>query len=221
MTQTSRFISLEGGEGAGKTTLLTGLQRKLEASDETVSVTREPGGTPLAEQLRSLLLSNAANDPAMSTMTEALLLATARRDHVDGFIKPRLKAGHFVLCDRFIDSTRAYQGVALSSDAINTLEELATDGLKPVITFVLDAPPSALKMRREQRGLNTDRFESRSMEFHDRVRKAFLDIARENPGRVIVLDALLPADELLEHAWSHICDRCDLSFNAPSSAGRL
>ena len=198
----SRFITFEGGEGAGKSTLLENLTHKLEANGSTVLKTREPGGTPLAERLRAALFHVDPAETSPSVYTEALVISAARRDHVDNFIRPALDSGHWVLCDRFTDSTRAYQGGALDKDTLDALETLATDGLSPGLTFLLDADPDDLLARRQERGGPTDIFEQRDMSFHAQVRESFLDLARYYPERIVVLDALKSPEELAAEAMS-------------------
>lgn len=214
---TLRFITIEGGEGAGKSTLIARLASRLEASGQRVLITREPGGTPLAEDLRRLLLNKSDAHGDVSTMTEALILSAARRDHVDQKISPMLNSGGWVLCDRFTDSTRAYQGSSLTDEQLEMLESCATNGLVPGLTFLLDAEPEKLLERRLQRGGDADRFESRSMAFHNTVRDAFLQIAERFSDRVVVIDSLNTADAVFEAAWSTIVDR--FALNGPLLSG--
>ena len=206
VVQKPRFITFEGGEGAGKSTLLGNLVSRLEAAGGTVAKTREPGGTPLAERLRSALFHVDPSETSPSVYTEALVISAARRDHVDHFIRPALGKGHWVFCDRFTDSTRAYQGGALDETVISTLEALATDGLKPGLTFLLDADPKDLLARRQERGGPTDIFERRPMSFHEEVRQSFLELARRFPERIVVLNALQTPEELAAEAMS-VLDR--------------
>ena len=199
MTQ-NLFISFEGGEGVGKTTLLMGLASRLEGRGADVICTREPGGTPIAEALRNVLLDPTFNEEDASPTTEALILAAARRNHVEQKIEPALKHGSWVLCDRYIDSTRAYQGSRINALDLRKIEALATGGLLPDLTILLDAEPSDLLERRQQRGQTTDRFERRSLDYHRTVRKRFLDIAAAEPRRIVVLNALQTPDELIDAA---------------------
>ncbi len=184
----------------GKTTLLTGLASRLEGRGANVVRTREPGGTPIAEALRNVLLDPTFNEEDASPTTEALILAAARRNHVEQKIEPALKNGSWVLCDRYIDSTRAYQGSRISASDLEKIEALATGGLLPDLTILLDAEPSDLIERRQQRGQNTDRFERRSIDYHRTVRQRFLDIAVAEPRRIVVLDALKAPDALIDAA---------------------
>ena len=187
------FITFEGGEGAGKSTQIRMLAEALQAAGHEVLVTREPGGTPLAEAIRGLLL-NAGEPPA--AMTQALLFAAARHDHVSRVIRPAMRAGQIVLCDRFADSTRAYQGEALAEDALEATILLGTAGLVPDLTFLLDLAPEVGLGRARMRGAAGDAFERADIAFHERVRGRFLALAEREPDRVLVVDADKPADAL-------------------------
>lgn len=180
------FITFEGGEGAGKSTQIRRLAAELEGLGHRVIVTREPGGTPLAEAIRGVLLG--AEGPP-DAMTQALLFAAARRDHVRSLIEPALASGAVVLCDRFADSTRAYQGGTLPAATIETLIALATGGLVPDMTLLLDLPPEAGLARARQRGAAADGFERADAAFHAEVRARFLALASAEPGRIAVIDA--------------------------------
>ena len=193
------FITLEGGEGAGKSTQIRRLEAHLSARGRIVVTTREPGGSPGAEAIRSVLLDTAM---ALDATTEALLFAAARRDHVRATIMPALKAGKVVLCDRFIDSTRAYQGAGgdLSRAVIRRLETMAIGRTRPDLTIILDLDP-AIGMARAaaRRGAalaTSDRFERRDVAFHFRVRAEFLAIAAAEPQRCVVVDASRPPDQV-------------------------
>lgn len=204
-----RFITLEGGEGAGKSTLLKSLAKRAEAHGICVVETREPGGTPLAEATRNLVLSPPDKEK-WSPLAEALMMNAARSDHLEKKIRPALESGQWVLCDRFSDSTLAYQsagkGVALPT--LLTMEAFVLDGSRPDVTLILDAAPEDLLSRRRARGGETDAFETRPMRFHRDVRAAFLQIADRWPERCIVLDALASPERLLEEAWATIEARC-------------
>jgi dTMP kinase len=186
------FITLEGGEGAGKSTQARLLAERCRATGE-VLLTREPGGSAGAERIRALLLDGEAG---FGAVTEALLFAAARRDHVERLIRPALARGATVICDRFADSTRAYQGAAgaVPEHTIDLLEAIATDGLRPHLTLLLDLPVAAGLARAGARrgGGGGDRFEREGVAFHERVREGFLRIARGAPGRVKLIDAALP-----------------------------
>lgn len=185
------FITFEGGEGAGKSTQIGMLADALREAGREVLVTREPGGSPGAEAVRHVLLSGAAEPfgPAM----EAVLFAAARSDHVEQVIRPAVEAGKVVLCDRFMDSSRVYQGVTgnLSLDFMRSLEEAAINGMVPDLTLILDLPAEeGMRRANARRGDGgADRFEKETMDVHRRRRDAFLEIARAEPERCRVIDA--------------------------------
>jgi dTMP kinase len=209
-----RFISLEGGEGAGKTTVLHALRDALRGTGAEVVATREPGGTPLAEMIRSLLLDPAHEPPAPET--ELLLMFAARAQHVRETILPALERGAWVLCDRFTDSSYAYQGGGRGLDAafIAELERRAV-GLQPGLTLLLDVDVASGRERARGRdqapGANgPDRIERERDEFFERVRAAYRARAAAEPARFSVLDASKPADEVAAdavarlHAWREV-----------------
>ncbi len=196
-----KFITFEGGEGAGKSTQIRRLAEALEKTGLTVTVTREPGGSSGAEKIRDILLDpNSEWDPP----TEALLHFAARADHYTTKIAPALRAGHWVLCDRFADSTRAYQGYGLGLDmtAIETLYEIALDDFEPDLTIILDIPVETGVKRMLERGADPDRYEKMDTAFHERLRQGFLDIARKDPLRCAVIDA----DSDLDNVTARIFD---------------
>ncbi|ATC24792.1 dTMP kinase [Caulobacter vibrioides] len=182
------FISFEGGEGAGKSTQIRRLADRLKAAGHDVIVTREPGGSPGAEAIRELLVNGAAD--RWSPVTESLLMYAARRDHLERVIRPGLARGAVVLCDRFADSTRAYQGAGGDAPAslIAALEEHVLGGTVPVLTLILDLPAQVGLQRAEARG-GAARFESKGLAFHERLRAGYLEIARREPDRCVVIDA--------------------------------
>ena len=182
------FISFEGGEGAGKSTQIRRLADRLRADGHDVIVTREPGGSPGAEAIRELLVNGAAD--RWSPVTESLLMYAARRDHVERVIRPGLARGAVVLCDRYADSTRAYQGAGGDAPAslIAALEEHVLGGTVPVLTLILDLPAEVGLQRAEARG-GAARFESKGLAFHQRLRAGYLEIARREPERCVVIDA--------------------------------
>lgn len=183
------FVTFEGVEGAGKTTQIALLKAALEQQGRRVCVTREPGGDAVAEGVRQLLLSQ-----EMSPRAELLLFLASRAQNVERVIKPELAQGAIVLCDRFIDSSIAYQGVArgLGRDAVAALNEFATGGLLPEITFLLDLDPQTGLTRQTDR----NRMEEESLDFHQRVRQGYLQEAERSPDRFCVVDATLPPDTL-------------------------
>ncbi len=188
----ARFIVFEGGEGAGKSTQSSALADYLRARGHGVVCTREPGGTPAAEAIRAVLLDPA--NAGLDDRAEALLFAAARGDHAARVIRPALERGEIVISDRYLDSSVAYQGVArgLGADRVAELSLWATGGLVPDLTIVLDVDP-ALGLARV---VGPDRLESEPLEWHARVRQAFLDIAATSPDRYLVLDGSRPAEDL-------------------------
>lgn len=189
------FITLEGGEGAGKSSQMRRIAAWLESRGHEVVTTREPGGTPLSEQIRDVVLHG--NHPEMSATAELLLIFAARAQHVDELIAPSLEAGRSVLCDRFTDASFAYQGGGrgLPEAHIETLEALAQKGLQPDLTLLLDVPVTTGLQRAAGRG-SEDRFESESLAFLERVRAAYLARARRFPERFAVIDASVPEEEV-------------------------
>ena len=212
-----RFITLEGGEGAGKSLQAKRLEEKLGAMGIKVVRTREPGGSPLAEELREAILSGFA--ARFGPDGEALLFAAARIDHLDETIVPALERGEWIICDRFADSTRAYQGVAgkLSPGFIGELERVVVGANRPDLTLILDLPAEAgLERARARRGSKgPDRFEGEGLEFHETLRRAFLEIAAAEPGRCVVVDALKSEEEVAEAIWCAVEERLD-----PAEAAR-
>jgi dTMP kinase len=198
-----RLITLEGGEGAGKSTLLAGLREHCERSGMDVVYTREPGGTPVGEAVRALVL-----DPAqrgLAAETELLLMFAARAQLVRDVLQPTLAAGRWVLCDRFTDASYAYQGGGRGVDMarIAELERLATGGLKPDLTLLLDLPVTDGRARASQRG-GADRIEAERDDFFERVRAAYRARAQTEPTRFRVIDATLPAADVLAAAVAAI-----------------
>ncbi|MDZ4296795.1 MAG: dTMP kinase [Moraxellaceae bacterium] len=185
---TQRFISLEGGEGVGKSTNLAFIAERLRATGLPVVVTREPGGTPLAEELRELLLT--PRQEPVAVMTELLMLFAARAQHWQQVIKPALESGAWVLCDRFVDATYAYQVSArgMSAAAVATLEQLVLHGAEPSLTLLLDMPVSEGMQRAKARAA-FDRFEQEQLAFFERVRAGYLARAAQAGERIRVIDA--------------------------------
>jgi len=217
------FITFEGGEGAGKSTQIERLRRRVEASGHRVLVTREPGGSERAEAIRSTILSGRAKP--FGALAEALLFAAARLDHLDQTIRPALGQGIHVFCDRFADSTRAYQGALGKVDArtLGALERIVVDDTVPDLTFILDVPAETglarAQARREAKGEPSDRFEGEASSFHQALRQAFLEIARQNPSRCILIDADRDPDAVEATIWSALAERYpDLS--QPAKARR-
>lgn len=215
---TGLFITFEGGEGAGKSTQIKRLAEFLKLHGKDVVVTREPGGSPGAEAIRDIVLSGMVRQSGVET--EALLMAAARSDHVKTVIKPALERGNIVLCDRYMDSTRAYQGADIADPQIvDFLEEIATHGIRPALTFILDIPAELGLERAQKRALHLspanegqgaaipDRFEGDSIETHEKRRELFLEIAREDSDRCVVVNAQTCADDVFDCVREHIIER--------------
>ncbi len=202
-----RFITLEGGEGAGKSTQLRRLGARLAGHQVQVVSTREPGGSSGAEALRALLVTGDAD--RWSPMAETLILYAAREDHLQRTIRPALTSGAWVLCDRFADSTRAYQGAAggMDPDFIAALERSVVANTRPDLTLILDAPAEVGLGRAAGRGGAEARFESKGLAFHRRLRDGFLNIAAQEPERCVVIDALADEDAVAEAVWRVVSAR--------------
>jgi dTMP kinase len=188
------FITLEGVDGAGKSTQVRLLLQYLDEKGISYLYTREPGGTPLAERIRELLL-----DPAyqgMSVITEAYLYAAARADHVNQVIRPALMEGRVVICDRYVDASMVYQGYAggMPMDLLSKINEMATGALKPHRTIILDVPPEVARLRRGDRA--DDRMEQKGDWFQEQVREGYLELAKAEPRRVKIVDASRGIDEV-------------------------
>ncbi|MET3206192.1 MULTISPECIES: dTMP kinase [unclassified Arthrobacter] len=190
------FIAFEGGDGAGKSTQAGRLAETLETRGLTVLRTREPGGTPIGEKLRALVLDHGHGH--IDAHTEALIFAASRAAHASQVIRPALARGEVVLTDRYIDSSVAYQGAGrdLGADAVRTLNEWATTGLQPDLTVLLDVDPADGRRRRTAGDAAEDRLESEADEFHSTIRGAFLALAAGRPAAYLVLPADLPVAEL-------------------------
>ena len=198
-----KFITFEGGEGSGKSTQARLLAEALRAKGLDVVVTREPGGTPLGESIRELIL---ANRPALDA--EFLLFAAARAEHVVRKILPALQAGQWVVCDRYIDSTRVYQGKLAGVDArlIDVVELHTSRAAWPALTIVLDVPPATGRARASERG-DLNRYDAEHLSYHDQIRQGFLDIAREDPDRCVVIDGSRPATAVAAAVWTAMSAR--------------
>ena len=202
-----KFISFEGGEGSGKSTQIKKLAERLATTKLRTIVTREPGGSPGAEIIRHLVLSGMGK--LLGPDAETLLFAAARDDHVRTVIQPALSQGTWVLCDRFSDSTRAYQGAAggVSAADIEAIDRIVVGDTVPSLTIMLDlAPEEGLRRAAERRpeGARTDPFEARNLDFHRRLREGFQAIAAAEPGRCVVLDATGPAAPIAAAVWRAI-----------------
>jgi dTMP kinase len=207
-----KFITFEGGEGTGKSTQASLLALRLASLGIGSQLTREPGGSPGAEVIRHVLLSGAAKP--LGPEAEAMLFAAARDDHVQQTILPALNAGKWVICDRFADSTRVYQGVvgAVDQRFINALERVSIGDLRPDLTLVLDVPVE-LGMRRaagRRRGKKPDRFEAEKVEFHQKLRGAYLALAAREGERCVVIDARAQKKVVAQRIWDTVRARLDL-----------
>ncbi len=213
-----KFITFEGGEGTGKSTQAAMLALRLEALGLAVHLTREPGGSPGAEIIRHVLLSGAAKP--FGPDVEAMLFAAARDDHVRCTILPALDTGKWVICDRFTDSTRVYQGILGQVDQrlIKGLERVSVGDLAPDLTLVLDVPVElGLERVTVRRGeAAPDRFEAENVEFHQKLRDAYLAIAAEEPGRCVVVDTGGTKEEAARRIWDAVQSRLE-----PPSARRV
>lgn len=204
-----RFITFEGGEGAGKSTQAALLAERLRERGIDVDVTREPGGSAGAEVIRYVLLSGAAKP--LGPEIETMLFAAARDEHLNDKIRPALARGRWVICDRFADSTRVYQGALGHVDPrfIRALERLTVGRTKPSLTFVLDLPPELGLRRAGARRGNAlvDRFEQEGLEFHEKLRDAYRQIAQEEPERCVLIDATEEADFIADQIWRIVEER--------------
>jgi dTMP kinase len=215
-----RFITFEGGEGSGKSTQIKKLAERLAAARLRAIVTREPGGSPGAEIIRHLVLSGMGK--LLGPEAETLLFAAARDDHVRSVIQPALSQGTWVLCDRFSDSTRVYQGRLgkVSPDVLNAMQRVTIGDLKPDLTIILDVPVEiGLKRAAARRGSAApDRFEAEDLKFHQDLRDAYQQIAAEDPRRCVLIDATPDPDTVAAHVWTALRDHLFAMTSPASSA---
>ncbi|HWQ84110.1 MAG TPA: dTMP kinase [Anaerolineales bacterium] len=213
------FITFEGPDGSGKSTQVNHLVATLQRLGYAVYSTREPGGTPIGDQIRSVLfdLQNTAMDPR----TEILLFQASRAQHVSQVIRPRLERGELVLCDRFADSTLAYQGYGHCMDRaeLQTIINFSTGGLQPDLTLLLDLPAEVGLSRREKGG-DWNRLDAFTLAFHCRVRQGYLEMAQADPQRWVVLNAELPPAELQAQIEHIVLDRINSRFQQPARPDR-
>lgn len=203
-SEMGKFITLEGIEGVGKTTNRNYIRQRVELAGKTCIETREPGGTPLGEALRELLLEH--KHEGMCADAELLMMFAARAEHLHKVILPALRAGKVVLCDRFTEATYAYQGGGrgLNQKKISDLEDWVQDDLRPDLTIILDAPVALGRQRAGQRS-RPDRIEKEQNDFFERVRQTYLDLARHYPERIAVIDASVAIDKVqdqIDHVFS-------------------
>lgn len=205
------FITFEGGEGAGKSTQVALLRLRLEAAGYRVVATREPGGSPRAEAIRTSILSGEAKP--YGPLAEALMFSSARHDHLENKIRPALREGAIVLCDRFADSTRAYQGAVgdVELSVIDSLERIIVRATRPDLTFILDLPAeeglARAATRRQVTGGAIDRFEQEKIDFHKKLGDAFRAIAQSEPERCRVIDASRGPDDVEREIWEIVSGR--------------
>jgi dTMP kinase len=215
-----RFITLEGGEGAGKSVQARRLAARLGEAGLSVVLTREPGGSPRAEALREVILSGGA--ARYGAIGEAILFSAARIDHIDATIAPALKRGEWVVSDRFLDSTRAYQGVAgqLDPALVASLERVAVGACRPDLTLVLDLPAAeGLARAAARRGeAAVDRFEGEGLAFHETLRRAFQEIVVAEPQRCVLIDARPGEGEVAAAIWAAVRARLGEALNAATRA---
>jgi len=206
-----KFITFEGGEGTGKSTQAAMLALRLESLGLRVLLTREPGGSPGAEIIRHVLLSGAAKP--FGPEAEAMLFAAARDDHIRCTILPALEAGQWVICDRFADSTRVYQGALGEVDQrlIKALERVSLGDLCPDLTLILDVPvASGLKRAvRRRGGANPDRFEAETIDFHEKLREAYLALAAREPERCVIINTAAPKEKVAKQVWKAVNSRLE------------
>lgn len=205
------FISFEGSEGCGKTTQITRVARRLEDEGNDVIVTREPGGTDLGEEIRHLLM-HAQSGNEMCPETELLLFAASRAQLVRQVLLPALESGKIILCDRFLDSTTVYQGIArnISSEPVQIINSFAAGNMMPDLTIILDVPAKVgLTRIRHRVGETPNRMEKESIDFYERVREGYLVLARELPQRFFVVDGSKSEEEVEEEIWNELRRRFD------------
>ena len=206
-----KFITFEGGEGAGKSTQVTRLADRLRVRGIEVVTTREPGGSPGAEAMRMLLLEGVVKP--LGPTAETMIFAAARDDHVHTVIEPALARGAWVICDRFADSTRAYQERAgkVKSELVRSLERTVIGDTWPDVTFILDIDPeTGLERARGETGQGSDRFEDADISYHKKIRTAFRAIARSEPGRCVLINARKSPDAVAKSIWKEVSLRFDL-----------
>ncbi len=210
MAGKGKFITFEGGEGAGKSTQARKLKAALEARGHPVLLTREPGGSPGAEQIRGLLVEG--DKDRWTALAETLLFLAARADHLARLIEPSLTQGFWVVCDRFSDSTFVYQGIArgLGVEKVRRLHEAAFGALKPDLTLILDLPAEEGLRRAQERGEGAEtRFEKFDIGFHEKLRNAFAALAVEEPKRCVLIDGTRDAETVAASVWAKVEERLD------------
>ncbi|QAY67481.1 dTMP kinase [Paenibacillus protaetiae] len=206
------FITIEGGEGAGKTTLIDRLAHTMQERGRKMMITREPGGIPIAEQIRAVILDK--QNTAMDSKTEALLYAASRRQHLVEKVLPALQQGYMVICDRFVDSSIAYQGYArgLDVEQIWSINRFAIGEMMPSLTLYMDIPPEVglarVRKASEQDDREVNRLDLEANSFHERVREGYLKLTADFPDRIVKIDANRPEDAVFYEILSIIDERC-------------
>jgi dTMP kinase len=213
----ARFITLEGGEGTGKSTQIRFLMQRLEAHGVTAKRTREPGGSDGAERIRSLILES--GQKRFDALTETLLFFAARNDHLEHIIRPSLEAGTWIVCDRFADSTRVYQGCmgTIDFETLNRLEALVIASTTPDLTLILDLPAEiGIARANARRGaIAADGFEAESLDFHQGLRQCYLELAKRDPERCVIVEAEGEAEEVARKIWQIVSKRFFGDTGAP------
>lgn len=210
------FITMEGPDGAGKTTVIQHLVPLLEKqTNRSIIVTREPGGSRIAEEIRQIILD--VNNDTMDGRTEAILYAAARRQHLTDRILPQLEAGNIVFCDRFVDSSLVYQGIArgIGVESVRELNQFATEGKEPDVTLYLDVPAEIGLQRIQEARLNRqfDRLDQEGLSFHQSVRQGYLELIPKEPKRFIVIDATQAIDQVVQKCLEALVQRYPAIFN--------
>lgn len=213
MVDNKRFISFEGIDFSGKTTQINRLEDRLKKINKNITILREPGGTIISEHIRDILLDNKLEE--MTPICEVFLYSAARNQLVNEKITKELKAGNFVIADRYVDSTTAYQGFgrSLPLDLIYTINQAATSGLMPGITFILDIDPLEIIERKKSRNFDMDRLESSGIKFYHRVRKGYHKIAELDPSRVKIIDAGLTINQISDQIWEFVTEKINYNYN--------
>jgi len=211
MIENQKFISFEGIDFSGKTTQIELLQKKLESEGSTVQVLREPGGTHISEKIRDILLDK--DHQEMTDLCEVFLYSAARNQLVNEQIIPELNAGNFIIADRYVDSTTAYQGFGrhLPLELINNINQAATEGLLPGLTFFLDIDPATVSKRRQKRNSAADRLEISGDKFYDRVHKGYHKMAELEPERIKIINAENSIDNIFNEIWEFVSLKLDLN----------
>lgn len=210
------FITVEGPDGAGKTTVIKELSKLIQKnSNQSLTVTREPGGIPISEKIRQVILD--PKNTEMDERTEALLYAAARRQHLIEKVLPAKEAGNLILCDRFIDSSIAYQGAArgIGEEEVLKINEFAIEGNYPDLTIYLDVPSEVgiERINKSRKGDELDRLDRESLDFHEKVRESYLRLVKANPERIVLIDAQDNIEKVVKNCYDLIKERYPLFFN--------